>query len=291
MEALLSLVGRNNKVFRRDKAAVFFSLLSVIIVIGLYALFLQKTQIDSLQQTTEATPELITMVNEWFVAGLLSIIAISSTLAAFGIAIKDVESKATADFLTAPVSRATIQMSYVLNAFIIGLFFTFIAFIICEMFIVVAGGTLLSISSFLKVSGLLILSVLLASIMNFFFVLFINTQNSFAALGTIIGTLIGFLCGVYVPIGALPSFAQNIIMYFPVSHTTLLLRNAFMENSLIKVFAEAPTEAIEQYKLIYGVSYELHGTVLNQSTSYMIIIFTTIILTGVSISIFKLRHK
>jgi len=37
MEALMSLVQRNSKVFRRDKTQVFFSLLSVIIVIVLYA--------------------------------------------------------------------------------------------------------------------------------------------------------------------------------------------------------------------------------------------------------------
>ncbi|WP_107838251.1 ABC transporter permease [Metasolibacillus meyeri] len=291
MEALFSLIGRNNKVFRRDKTAVFFSLLSVIIVIGLYALFLQKMQIDSLKQTTEATPELITMVNEWFVAGLLSMIAVSTTLAAFGIAIKDMESKATADFLTAPISRATIQMSYVLNAVIIGFIFTFIAFIICEIFIVITGGTLLSFSSSLKVIGLLTLSVLLASIMNVFFILLANTQNSFATLSTIVGTLLGFLCGVYVPVGVLPSFAQNIVMYFPVSHTTLLLRNAFMENSLSQVFADAPTEAIEQYKLIYGITYKLHGNMLSHATSYIFILCTIVILAVLAISIFKRKHR
>ncbi|MCT6924917.1 ABC transporter permease [Metasolibacillus sp.] len=291
MGALLSLIQRNNKVFRRDKTAVFFSLLSVLIVIGLYALFLQKTQIDSLKQAAEATPELITMVNEWFVAGLLSMIAVSTTLAAFGIAIKDIESKATADFLTAPVSRATIQMSYVFNAFIIGCLFTFIAFIICEIFIVSTGGVWLSVSSFLKVAGLLILSVLLASIMNVFFVLLVNTQNSFSTLSTIVGTLLGFLCGVYIPIGVLPSFAQNSIMYFPVSHTTLLLRNAFMENSIATVFADAPIEAIEQYKLIYGISYKLHGTILSHATSYIVIVCTIVILAIVSITIFKRKHR
>ncbi|WP_042478936.1 ABC transporter permease [Bacillus ndiopicus] len=291
MEAFLNLIERNNKMFRRDKTAVFFSLLSVIIVIGLYALFLQKMQIDSLKQASEATPELITMVNEWFVAGLLSMIAVSTTLGTFGIAIKDIESKTVVDFLTAPVSRATIQMSYVLNAIIIGFIFSFIALIVCEIFIVATGGTWLSFSSFLKVIGILALSVLLASIMNVFFTLLVNTQNSFAALSTIVGTLLGFLCGVYVPIGALPGFAQNIVMYFPVSHTTLLLRNAFMENSLTQVFAGAPTEAIEQYKLIYGITYKLHGTMLSHATSYIIILSSIIILTILSISLFKRKHR
>ena len=155
MEALFSLVKRNNKVFRRDKTQVFYSLLSVIIVIVLYAVFLQKSQVNAIEAVTKATPELVTMVNEWIVAGLLSMIAVSTTLAAYNIAVRDLESKAQADFLTAPISRATIQFSYVLNAFIIGCIFSFIALIGCEIFLVSTGGELLSFGDFMKVVGLL----------------------------------------------------------------------------------------------------------------------------------------
>lgn len=291
MEALASLVWRNSKVFRRDKTSVFFSLLSVIIVIVLYVVFLQKMQVDAIKQVAEATPELITMVNEWLVAGLLSMIAVSTTLASFGIAIKDIESKARADFLTAPVSRATIQMGYVLNAFIIGSVFSFIALIGCEIFIAATGGAWLSFAALMKVIGILLLSVLLASVFNVVLVLLVNTQNSFSTLSTIVGTLLGFLCGVYVPLGALPGFAQNVIMYFPISHTTLLLRNAFMESSVADVFAGAPAEAVRQYKLMYGVTYKLHGNMLSLSTSYMIIAITIVVLALVSIIIFNKKHK
>lgn len=125
-------------------------------------------QVDAIEQMTEATPGMVTMVNEWLVAGLLSMIAVSTTLAAFGIAVKDTESKATADFLTAPISRATIQFSYVLNAFVIGCIFSFIALIGCEIFIVATGGELLSFGALIKVISILLLSVLLASVLMFF---------------------------------------------------------------------------------------------------------------------------
>ncbi|MGG2107786.1 ABC transporter permease [Lysinibacillus pakistanensis] len=291
MEAFISLVQRNNKVFRRDKTQVFYSLLSVIIVIVLYAVFLQKMQVDAIEQMTEATPELITMVNEWLVAGLLSMIAVTTTLAAYGIAVQDLESKAQADFLTAPISRATIQFSYVFNAFIIGCIFSFIALIGCEIFIVSTGGELLSIGDFVHVVGLLFLSVLLASVFNLFLVLFATTQNSFSTLSTIVGTALGFLCGVYVPIGALPSFAQNLIMYFPISHTTLLLRNAFMGSSFTKVFEGIPASNVEEYKEMYGIVYNLHGNILSTSTSVIIILATILILAILSIILFKKKNK
>jgi len=291
MEALSSLVQRNSKVFRRDKTQVFFSLLSVLIVLVLYAVFLQKMQVDAIEQMTEATPELVTMVNEWLVAGLLSMIAVSTTLAAYGVAVKDSESKAQADFLTAPISRATIQFSYVINALIIGCIFSFIALIGCEIFIVATGGELLSFKNFVNVVGILFLSVLLASIFNLFLVIFVNTQNSFSTLSTIVGTAIGFLCGVYVPVGALPTFAQNLIMYFPISHTTLLLRNAFMESSISKVFEGAPASQIDEYKKVYGIVYDLHGNILSTSTSIIIIIVSILVLAILSIIIFKKKNK
>ncbi|MGE7952426.1 ABC transporter permease [Lysinibacillus xylanilyticus] len=291
MEALSSLVQRNSKVFRRDKTQVFFSLLSVLIVLVLYAVFLQKMQVDAIEQMTEATPELVTMVNEWLVAGLLSMIAVSTTLAAYGVAVKDLESKAQADFLTAPISRATIQLSYVINALIIGCIFSFIALIGCEIFIIATGGELLSFRNLVNVVGILFLSVLLASVFNLFLVLFVNTQNSFSTLGTIVGTAIGFLCGVYVPVGALPTFAQNLIMYFPISHTTLLLRNAFMESSISKVFEGAPTSQIDEYKKVYGIVYDLHGNILSTSTSIIIIIVSILVLAILSIIIFKKKNK
>lgn len=46
--------------------------------------------------------------------------------------VKDKESKKTYDLLTAPLSRATIQLSYVINSFVIGLFFSLLALVGCE---------------------------------------------------------------------------------------------------------------------------------------------------------------
>lgn len=291
MESLFSLVLRNNKVFRRDKTQVFFSLLSVLIVIVLYGVFLQKMQINAIEQVTKATPATIAMVNEWLVAGLLSMIPVTTTLAAFAIAIQDLESKAAADFLTAPISRAKIQLSYVLNAFFIGCFFSLFTLIAWEIYIVAIGGQLLAVGAMIKVIGFILLSVLLASAFNMFLVLFVQSLSAFSTLSTIVGTLLGFLCGVYVPFGVLPGFAQNLIMYFPISHTTVLLRDAFMQNSIQTVFVGAPDALVQDYKINYGIVYEMNGHLLAPSTSLLVIVMTTIVLGILSILIFKRKNK
>lgn len=291
MKSFVHLISRNNKIYRRDRTLLLLSLLSVFIVILLYAVFLQKTQIDAIKQMIDMTTAAKAMVNEWMVAGLLSITAVTTTLGAFGIMVKDKESKKTDDFLTAALSRATIQLGYVVNSFVIGLFFTLLAFVGCVLFLVLAGGELLNGAGILKVIGIIILSVALSSSINLFLALFINTQNAFSTLSTVVGTAIGFLCGVYVPMGAVPDFVQKVIMYFPISHTAVLLRKVIMADSIQNVFKDATPEQILEYEKFYGIVYELNGNLVSTTYSLWMIVITMTIFTVVSIIIFKRKNK
>ncbi len=80
-------------------------------------------------------------------------------------------------------------------------------------------------------------------------------------------------------------------MYFPISHTTLLLRNAFMESSIAGVFEGVPASHVEEYKEMYGIVYDLHGNILSTSTSVIIILATILILAILSIILFKKKNK
>jgi len=288
--AFMSLVSRHNKVFRRDRSLVFFSFLSVIIVLILYVIFIQKTQVEAIEQVVPASSTIPTMVNEWMVAGLLSIISVTTTLAAFSIFIKDAETKILADFLTTPLSRVKIQLSYIVNAWIVGYVLSLFAFVICEIFIVSMGGEWLSIKNILKIIGILALTVTLSSTMNLLFTLLAKSQNAFSALNTIVGTAIGFLCGVYVPMVALPAFVQKIIMVFPISHTTVIMRDIFTNDSITKVF-KGSTTAAETYRLNFGIMYEFNGDIISHSASLIFIIVSTILLALLSLGLFARKNK
>lgn len=287
---LLSLVSRNNKVFLRNKMLVFFSLLSVLILVGLFAMFLQKLQVNSVAQYVPVTPEIEVMVSEWMVAGLLSIIAMTATLGVFGIYIKDLETKTIADFLVTAASRFKIQLSYVLSSFIIGFSMTFIGFICCEIFLVAIGGVFLNPLAMLKVIGILILAVLMSSMINLLIVLFIHTETAFSTVSTIIGTVLGFLCGIYVPMGILPSTIQSVIHFFPVSHITVLLREAFMTRSIETVFAGNEAFA-DSYKVNYGIVYEIGGSIVSSTMSVFFIVSTILVVGTFSGIVFRQKYK
>lgn len=290
MSALANFVIRNNKMFFRNRMQVFFSVLSIIILIGLYAIFLQKLQVDSIAEMAKQNAAIKTLVNEWMIAGVLSIIPVTSTLGAYSLYVQDNERKILYDFLTTPMSRHTIQFSYMLSAFQIGLFMTLIAFIGCEIFLVATGGEWLSFTSLLKVLGVLVLAVFLSSVMMFFFTLIVKNSGTFSAFTSIVSTMIGFLCGVYVPMGVLPVFVQKVVEIFPISHTTVLLRQLFMEPTLPTVFGNM-TANKESYMRAFGGQYEVNGAILTMAQSTGYVIFAIVVFTLISLVIYRLKNK
>ncbi|MER2113786.1 MAG: multidrug ABC transporter permease, partial [Solibacillus isronensis] len=168
---LTSLIVRNNKIFFRDRMLVFFSLLSVLISIGLFIVFLQKLQIDAISQVIGMTPAVELFVSQWMIAGILTMTAMTSTLAVFAIFVSDQESKRTADFLVTSASRFSIQLSYVISSVIIGLIMTSIAFIVCEIYLLTLGAELPSIWKLLQLVGVIMLGVLLSAMINLVIVL------------------------------------------------------------------------------------------------------------------------
>ena len=82
--------------------------------------------------------------------------------------------------------------------------------------------------------------------------------KSVSAYGTvqiILGTLVGFLTGIYLPIGMLVKSMQWVIKIFPVSPAALLFRNLMMQRSMDAAFEGAPEELITEIKGQLGVVY------------------------------------
>ena len=87
---------RNLKLFFRDRSAVFFSLLAIFIIIGLYAVFLGDVWLtDSMKDIEHAD----VLMNSWLVSGLLAVASITTTMGAFGVMIDDKVKKINKDFM------------------------------------------------------------------------------------------------------------------------------------------------------------------------------------------------
>jgi len=212
MIAMISLIKRNLKLFFRDRISVFFSLLAVFIIIGLYVVFLGNMMVDNLKDLLAENARFI--INSWVMAGILSVTSITTTMGAFGIMVEDRTKKISKDFSSAPIKRTQLTGGYIVSSFIIGVIMSIAALFVAEIYILANGGKLLELVPLLKLLAVMLLSVFASSSMVFFIVSFFRSLNAFGTASTIIGTLIGFLTGIYIPIGSLPSAVQTVIKDF-----------------------------------------------------------------------------
>ena len=107
MDSLLRLTIRDARVYLRDRTSVFFSLLSVLIIVGMYALFLGDSTVRSIENNLGGSVEGVHwMVDAWIMAGILAVSSMTVTLGALGVLVDDESRKRLGAFLVAPVKQA-----------------------------------------------------------------------------------------------------------------------------------------------------------------------------------------
>lgn len=273
MNISIEIAKRNLKIFFRDRAAVFFSLLSLFIIISLYALFLGDIIVSEVKEIVGDKARFL--MDSWIMAGTLAVTSITTTLGAFGILVNDKTQKIALDFKVAPIKRSQITAGYIISSWLIGVIMSVIALIFAELYIVVYGGELLSLVQLAKLLGVMLISVFSSTAMMLFVVSFFDSNNAFASASTVIGTLIGFLTGIYVPMGSLPATVQTVIKLFPPSHAGVLYRQIMMAQPF--AMSSAPTEVVEQINDIFGVTYKIGDQVLPPAISIIILIISGLI--------------
>lgn len=277
---------RNLKLFFRDRSAVFFSLLAVFIIIALYAVFLGNVwQNDSMKEIRN--PEFL--MNSWLLAGLLAVTSVTTTMSAFGVMIDDKVKKIDKDFYAAPIKRNSLTGGYIGSAFLIGVIMSLVTTVAGEVYIVAKGGEWLAPTGFLKVVLLIFFATMTNTSVVGFITSFFKGHNAFSTASTIIGTLIGFLTGIYLPIGALPSSVQTVIKLFPVSHAASLFRQVMMEAPIQKAFEGAPVRYLNEFNEYMGVIYHWGSYEIAPLVSILILVGTAVVFY--SLTLLNLSRK
>lgn len=263
MNKLMSLTKRNCMVFLKDKGAVFFSLLSMIIVLVLMGVFLGQMNVNSVtgilaeyggvRDLAADEENAKQLVNYWTLAGLVVVNSLTVTLSVIGTMVSDRISNKNKSFYTAPVSKFTVAISYIISAIIIGFFFCMITCLGYMGYIWLIGGQILSVSAIFKVTGLTLINVSLFSIIMFFPATFINSSNAWGGIATVVGTLVGFFGAIYIPVGALPESVVNILKCFPILHATSLMRKVVCQDVLECTFEGLNEKVVEIYRGEMGI--------------------------------------
>ena len=271
------LIKRNLQLFFRDRANVFFSLLAVLIIIGLYVLFLGDSMEQTLRAQSGADSDKAGIVMASIIlAGMVSVTSVTSSLGAVGVSISD-KGGAAKDFLTSPVSRWKITLSYMLGSAAVGLIMTMAALLAVLAYILLCGGAMPDAAGLFNLLITVMLSVLCGNSIMFFISLFIKSLNAFVALSTVTGTLIGFLMGIYIPIGQLPGAVQWVIRCFPMTHSASMFKQILADGELAVLFRGAPLGTLDAFRETFGVILSYGNMVSSFWFSAAVLALTTVL--------------
>lgn len=117
-----------------------------------------------------------------------------------------------------------------------------------------SGYPLFSVAKLCKLFGLIALNVLVYAAISYLLALLVHSQSAWSGMLTIVGTLVGFVGAIYLPMDMLPEAVKNILKTLPVLHGAAGFREIATQDAIIKCFAGLPEEAAAAYKEAMGIT-------------------------------------
>lgn len=300
MNQLLTITARNLKQYLRDTGAIFFSLLSMFIVIILMFFFLGDVNVenitDILSQFPGRDPEqdrqnAKLLVLAWTCAGIVSINAVTVTQASLSYMIRDRETGKLASIYTAPVSRLSVAAGYVLAAWTASVIVCYATLLVTQLYCVTQGLPPLSLLSHIRLLGMIAANSFTYASLMYLVAVLVKSEGAWGGLGTIIGTLVGFLGGIYFPIGALSKPIATIMKCTPVIYGTALFRREMTDQICEKTFHGIPAEVVTEYDRIMGMTLTIGDLELNAAHQIGILLICGLIFLAAGAASLGRRRK
>jgi len=275
---MFSFTYRNLILFFRDRAAVLLSFLSDAIIILLYFIFLR----DNLLSHFSNLPRAELLIDIWMMAGILGITSFSVSIGAYSILVEDRCKHIHKDLYITPQSKITYLGGYFACTVIISFLYSFFLLLLCEGYFWLRYDTLPGAECIWNIYHLLCIVSFSGAALALFFVSFIKTSHVLNSCCTILGALVGFLTGIYLPIGSIPESIQKIIICFPVSHGVMLFRQLLMEPYLSDIFSHTPADQAKNFLQYMGVQFTYSNQIITNKNSVIILLITTLLSFGLS---------
>ncbi|MGN0487145.1 MAG: ABC transporter permease [Acutalibacteraceae bacterium] len=296
MRTLQILVKRNTKLFFRDKAMFFTSLITPVILLVLYATFLgniyRQTFVDALPTGFSLSEKLLGgCVGGQLISSILAVSCVTVSFCSNMLMVQDKANSTATDLHMTPVKPSLFALGYYFSSLISSLIICLTAAGICLIYVGAVGWYMSAVDVCLLLLDVVILVMFgtaLSSLINFF----LSTQGQISAVGTIVSSGYGFICGAYMPISQFAPGLQKVLAFLPGTYGTSLVRNHAMRG----VFAEMerlslPRELIDGIR--DGIDCNLYflGKSVDVSVMFAVVLSAVAVLMAVYILLNILKTK
>lgn len=296
MSTLPILIKRNVKLFFKDKAMFFTSLITPAILLVLYITFLGNIFRDDFTSHLPDTIKLSDSIIEGLVGGqvISSILAVSCVTISFCsnfLMVQDKVNGTIKDLRISPIKSSVLSLGYYMSTLISTLIICFVSAGLCLVYIASVGWYMSLTDVFLLFLDILLLvffGTAFSSVINFF----LSTQGQISAVGTIISSGYGFICGAYMPISSFSEGLQKVISFLPGTYGTSLIRNHAMHGVLAEMENQGiPESVIDGIKDSLDCNLYFFENQVSTSMMYVILGVTVIVLIGAYILLNYLKKN
>ncbi len=299
MTELKALVKRDTKLFFKDKGLFFTSLITPMILLLLYVTFLGKVYRDSFLLTLEGVGVEIEIpkrlvdacVGGQLMSSLLAVCCVTVAFCSNMLMVNDKVNGSANDLNITPVKTSTTALAYYVSTAFSTLIVCFAAAAVCMIYLAFVGWYMSVVDIallFLDVFLLVMLGTAMSSIIN----IFLSSQGQISAVGTIVSSGYGFICGAYMPISQFPESLQKVIAFLPGTHGTSLLRTHSMSGTFREMSAiGVPNDVIEGIKATVDCNVNFFGHKVDVPVMYLVLGGSCVLLLGVYILIHMARSK
>ncbi len=296
MTQLSALTRRHCKLFFKDKGMFFTSLITPVILLVLFATFLGNVYRDSF---TSAMPEGFTVdkalieatAGGEMISSLLAVCCVTVAFCSNLLMVQDKVTGARRDLTMCPVRSSTLALSYFFATQIVTLIICYAALIVCLFYLSVVGWYMTVGDIALLALDVLIVSLFgtaLSSLIN----CNLSTNGQASAVGTIVSSGYGFVCGAYMPISSFSAGLQKLLSFLPGTYGTSLIRN----HTLRGVFAQMekigfPSEVLQGIRDSIDCNLYFFGNSVSTAAMFVIMCGTNILLIGGYVLLQSLKKR
>ena len=289
MTGLGALIKRNTKLYFKDKAMFFTSLITPVILLVLYATFLRNVYVESFRSALDAAGVTVSealingCVGGQLVSSLLAVSCVTVAFCSNLLMIQDKVSGARHDLTVAPVKPGTLALGYYISTLVSSLTVNLAAAAVSMGYLAFTGwylsaGDVLFI--LLDVVLLVLFGTALSSCVSFP----LSTNGQGSAVGTVVSAGYGFVCGAYMPISSFSDGLQKVLSFLPGTYGTSLLRNHALRGSLAEMSGlGCPDEVIEAIRDSIDCNLYFFGSKVGAGTMYAVLCGAPVLFVGLYI--------
>ncbi len=232
---------RNIKVYLKDRMAIVISMLTQIIVLGLYLLFLKSNYVDMIKASLGELESLVEardiegLINSWLVAGVIGTSVVTVALNSLSVMVSDRQNKINFDYGASPVKSGTVVLSYFSGALINTVLLSEILLTAGLVFVSLSGGLIYSVTDVLLIYGLTALGSVSSTLILMFFVSPFKKSSTLNSFGVMVSVAIGFVIGAYIPVSQFDESIQTAVNLVPGSHIAGMMRNVLMTPAIDRI--------------------------------------------------------